>query len=206
MSDLPFPPLPPTTAALYARISTQEGNQHSENQLRELREFAARSRLTVYREYVDEISGAKGRKNRVQLEALLQDATARRFDVVLVFALDRLTREGVLKAFQYIEELSAAGVEFRSLTEPQFSTSGPHGELFIAIAAWMAKQERARLQERIKAGVARTRAAGTKLGRPRAVLDVQRAKDLLRRGYSVRKTAAALHVKPSTLQRRLKRT
>jgi DNA invertase Pin-like site-specific DNA recombinase len=193
------------TAALYARISTQEGKQFAGNQLRELRDFATRSGWTVYREYVDEISGAKGRKDRAQLDALMMDAAARRFDVVLVFALDRFTREGVLKAFQYIEQLNAWKVEFRSLTEPQFSTSGPHAELFVAIAAWMAKQERQRLQERIAAGVRRARAEGRKLGRPAAVLDVQKARDLMTAGYSMRKAAAALEAKPSTLQRRLKR-
>jgi DNA invertase Pin-like site-specific DNA recombinase len=193
------------TAALYARISTHEGKQFAENQLRELRAFAARNGWTIYREYVDEVSGAKGRADRAQLAALMMDAAARRFDVVLVFALDRFTREGVLKAFQYIEQLNAWKVEFRSLTEPQFSTSGPHAELFVAIAAWMAKQERHRLQERIAAGVKRAKAAGRKLGRPAAVLDVQKARDLVQRGYSVRQTAAALNVNPSTLQRRLKR-
>lgn len=189
--------------ALYARISTHEGKQSAENQLRELRALAARHGWTIYREYVDEASGAKARADRAALDELLQDAALGRFAIVAVFALDRLTREGVPKAFEHIEYLSHHRVEFRSLTEPHFSTSGPHGELFIAIAAWMAKQERIRLRERVTAGLDRARANGTKLGRPAEVFDLARAQTMIANGASRRETAAALRVKLTTLQRRL---
>jgi DNA invertase Pin-like site-specific DNA recombinase len=190
-------------AAFYARISTAEGKQHAANQIAEILTFAERRGWPIVERYIDEASGA--RANRDALAEMLLGAHQRKFDVLIVWALDRLTREGIPQAFDYVAKLNRAGVEFVSVTEPQFSSSGGAGEIFVALAAWFAKQERIRLQERINAGLARARSEGTRLGRKPKVLDVQRARDLMAGGNSLRQTAILLGVDAMTLHRRLAR-
>src|SRR5271155_2040069 len=190
--------------ALYARVSTRDGRQFTQNQLDGMRAYADRRGWSVIREYVDHATGSRDAAGRDELAALMAHAHAGLFDVVLVWALDRFTREGVLQAFQYIERLKASGVEFHSVTEEHFQTSGPAGELFLAVAAWMAKQERVRLRERINAGLDRARAAGKVLGRPRAGLDLTKLKRLRAEGLSVRAIAAATDTSRSTVERGLR--
>ncbi len=86
---------------------------------------------------------------------MLGDATRRKFDAVLVWALDRLTREGIKATFDYVKQLKNDGVEFISYSEAHFRTAGPAGELMLAVAAWIADQERIRMSERTKAGLKR---------------------------------------------------
>ena len=193
-------------AALYARISTNDGRQFAENQIEEIRQYASRQNWPIVKEYVDRQSGAKGTRLRDQLAQLMEDAHRRRFDIVLVWALDRFTREGVLHAFQYIERLNNSGVQFRSVTEEQFQTSGPAGELFMAVAAWMAKQERSLLQSRIKAGLARARASGVLLGRRPVIVDQVRVLDLRAQGKSIRSIAKEFGCSRSTVHRIIQRS
>ena len=86
-----------------------------------------------------------------QFRAMMTDASRRRFDVVVVWALDRFSREGVGETFDHIGRLSSHGLQFISLTEAHFRTTGPAGELMIAVAAWIAKQERLRISELVRA-------------------------------------------------------
>jgi DNA invertase Pin-like site-specific DNA recombinase len=191
--------------ALYARVSTRDGRQFTENQVDVIRGYAERRGWQVVSEYVDRGTGSAGSEERDELARLLSDAHRGLFRVVLVFSLDRFTREGVFKAFHYIERLTAAGVQFQSVTEEHFQTSGPAGELFFAVAAWMAKQERAQLRSRINAGLDRARAAGKTLGRPRKGLDLAKVERLKGEGRTVRDIAAALHTSRSTVERALRR-
>lgn len=193
-------------AALYARVSTADGRQNAENQLAELRRIADKNGWRIYREYVDQVSGA--RRDRDALAELMGDAHGRRFDVVLVFALDRFTREGVLETFKRIDELSRYGVEFHSATEPHFTTAGPLGELFVAVAAWMAQQERRRMAERITAGLRRARAEGKIFGRRRVVVDLEKLRALHAGGLGYGRisellSSAGPKVSPSTVKRRI---
>jgi DNA invertase Pin-like site-specific DNA recombinase len=190
--------------ALYARVSTRDGRQFTENQIDEMRRYASRQNWTIVREYVDRATGSKGIEGRDQLALLMEDAYKGRFDLVLVFSLDRFTREGVLKAFQYVERLTAAGVQFRSVTEEHFQTLGPAGELFMAVSAWMAKQERAQLRNRINAGLDRARAAGKILGRPRVGIDLMKTARLRSEGLSVRQVAIAMKTSKSSVERALR--
>jgi DNA invertase Pin-like site-specific DNA recombinase len=190
-------------AALYARISTHEGKQFTENQLAEMRQYCKLHNLEVVKVYLDEFTGTSG--DRAGLKALLNDAYRHRFDVVLVWALDRFTAEGVFQAFGYIERLKSSKVEFISVTEPLFGTAGPFGELFLALSAWMAKQERVRLRERIRAGLSRAREKGTRLGRPVAVLvDARKITSLRKEGKTGREVAETLGCSKATMYRRLK--
>lgn len=188
--------------AVYARVSTKDGRQTYQNQLRDIGDLCNRRNWIIAAEYVDMESGAKTDRDRPELRRLLEDAKKKRqkFGRVIVWSLDRLSREGIAKTFEYLEYLTANDVSFTSYTEPEFTTDGPGGRLLIAIAAWIAEQERRRLIERINSGIATARAKGKTLGRPRQDLaaDAIAATDHL----TVRAAAAALKVSPATIQRR----
>ncbi len=147
-------------AALYARVSTLD--QEPENQLAELRRYVDARGWTVT-EYVDRgVSGAKDR--RPALDQLIRDAKRRRFDVLVCWRLDRLGRN-LRHLILLIDELQALGVAFVSLAEGIDATT-PAGRLQLHILGAIAEFERARIAERVQAGLARARANGTRLGRP----------------------------------------
>jgi len=185
-------------AALYARVSTRDKGQDVANQLLQLREYCARQAWTIVEEYIDHESAKTG--DRAAFKRLFADTSRRRFDVVLVWALDRFTREGVLETFTYVERLREFGVAFESYTEAHFRTTGPAGELMLAVAAWIAKQERLRISERTKAGMDRARREGKHCGRPRRVFrrdEVARMRDI--EHLSWRAIAERLGVPASTV-------
>lgn len=201
----PQPPDSPRVA-VYARISTKDGRQNLENQLRELRRYARSmgwSHSAKYGTYTDQASGAS--KSRPALERMMQAAARRAFDIVLVYDLSRLTRSGPASAFEYIERLSAAGVQFHSFREEYFRTTGPAGPMLIAVAAYIAQEERRQMQARIKSGIARAKASGVRLGRPRRVVDRRRIIELRKQGKSIRAIAAKLKTTRSTVLRRLEK-
>jgi DNA invertase Pin-like site-specific DNA recombinase len=205
------------TAALYARVSLagprdkqskteqqqqKKQRQETENQLRQLREYCRKQGWKVVREYVDRMSGKRS-DNRAEFQTMMTDASRRRFDVVVVWALDRLSREGVHQTFSHIKTLKSYGVEFESHQEREFRTTGEAGELMMAIAAWIAKQERIRISERTKAGLARAVADGQVLGRRPVAFDLPLARKLRREGKSLRQIAKATGVCPATVLHRL---
>lgn len=186
-------------ACLYARVSTTDKGQDVENQLAELRSYCSRAGWEIAGEYIDHATGK--RSERDEFQRMFEDASKRKFDVVVAWALDRFTREGVLKTFEHVERLRKYGVQFDSFTEPQFRTTGPAGELMLAVAAWIAKQEAARISERTKAGLATARRNGKTLGRPHRVFrrdEVVRLHD--EEGWSWRRIAAHLRVPLSTIR------
>ena len=147
-------------AAIYARVSTFD--QEPENQLVELRRYAA-ARGWEAREFGDHgVSGAKER--RPALDAMVADAKRRRFDAVVVWRLDRLGRN-LKHLITLIDEMQALGIAFVSLGEGIDATT-PAGKLQLHILAAIAEFERARIQERVMAGLARARSQGKRLGRP----------------------------------------
>ena len=155
--------------AIYARVSTADKGQDVETQLAELRRFAASQDWEVHREYIDHQTGKD--PDRPQFRQLFTDAACRRFDVVLFWALDRFTREGALQTLQHLNTLSSYGVAYRSFREPYLDSCGVFKEAVIAVLGTIAKQERLRISERVRAGVARARANGVQLGRPRRIFD-----------------------------------
>jgi DNA invertase Pin-like site-specific DNA recombinase len=161
-------------------VSTAGGRQEVENQLDDLRRFAVTQSWEVAVEYVDHESS--GHAARPEFLRMLGDAAQRRFDVLLFWALDRLTREGALRTLQYLNQLTKYGVAFRSFREPFIDSCGPFSDAVIAILGCIAKQERARIQERVQAGMDRVRVHGTRsgrpVGRPRAIVDADKVLDL----------------------------
>lgn len=171
--------------------------QDTENQLVELRRYALGQEWEIT-EYVDYATGKHS--HREAFQRMFEDATRRKFRLVLVWALDRFTREGVSETFIHIKKLLDYGVDFESFTEAQFRTTGQAGDLMIGIAAWIAKQERQRISERTKAGLARARLRGKRLGRPSKVFRRDEVVRLRAAKWSWRKISAALKVPVSTVR------
>jgi DNA invertase Pin-like site-specific DNA recombinase len=190
-------------AALYARVSTQHKGQETANQLLQLRECCQAQHWSVLQEYEDHESG--GKSERTAFQQMLRDAAARRFDVLFFWSLDRLTREGTLATLKYLELLESYGVRWRSLTEPWIDSAGPFRDVIISLLASLAKQERVRISERVRAGLTRARQYGTRsgrsIGRPRSVFDRDRVLELRRQRFSWRKIAKMIGVSPTTVRR-----
>jgi DNA invertase Pin-like site-specific DNA recombinase len=177
-------------AAIYARVSTLD--QEPENQLQELRRYAEARGWTA-RKFIDRgISGAKER--RPALDDLLRDARRRRFDVVVCWRLDRLGRN-LKHLITLLEEFQALGIAFVSLAEGIDATT-PAGKLQMHILGAIAEFERARIAERVRAGLQRARTQGKRLGRPR-----KSATAIVVPGGSVRAAAQVWGVSKSTAAR-----
>ena len=146
-------------AALYARVSTITG-QNPELQISELNEYAARRGWPVVAEFVDRVSGAK--ESRPALNRLMADARQRKFDVVVVWKIDRFGRS-LRHLVNALAELEAVGVPFISLHD-NLDLSTPSGRLMFQIIGAMAEFERALIRERVQAGLANAKKKGKKLG------------------------------------------
>lgn len=171
--------------AIYARVST--GDQDVEVQTRELREYVGRRGWTIAGEYLDAgVSGAKDR--RPALDRLLRDVRQRRVDVVCCWALDRLGRS-LRHLVMLLDEFGALGVDLICFTQP-IDTTTASGRLTFGVLACVAEFERSMIRERVRAGVAKARASGKRLGRPPARVDEGRVLALRQAGLSLREIAA----------------
>jgi DNA invertase Pin-like site-specific DNA recombinase len=146
-------------AALYVRVSTVD--QHPETQLLDLREMAALRGYEIVRTYEDRISGAKAK--RPGLDQLMADARKRRFEIVVVWAFDRMARS-VRHFLEILDELNHLGIEFVSFRE-NIDTGGPLGRAMVVIVGAIAELERNLIVERIRAGMRRAKLEGQRLGR-----------------------------------------
>jgi len=195
-----------TRAAIYARVSTKDGRQDTENQLRQLRTFAATQDWSIVHEYVDRASGKRG--DREQFQKMFSAASRRRFDCLLFWSLDRLSREGTVKTLNHLERLNGYGVNYRSFTEQYLDSTGMFKEAVIGILAAVAKQERVRLSERTIAGLQRAKAQGRVGGRPKTEDTepklVTRIERLRSEGHSIRTIAVEVKKSPNTILRLLK--
>ena len=189
--------------ALYARVSTLD--QTTANQLFDLRQMAAQRGFTVIEEYVDHgISGTRAR--RPALDKMMNDARHGRFDIVLVWAADRLARS-VKHFVEVLSELDHLGIAFISFRE-QIDTAGPLGRAVMIIVSAIAELERSLIVERVRAGMRRARLEGRHIGRRPLDIDhaaVLRDRD---RGLSLTQVAKAHGISRSmvskiTRQRRL---
>jgi DNA invertase Pin-like site-specific DNA recombinase len=150
-------------AVLYLRVSTVE--QTTANQERELRDIAIRIGCDIVKVYKDHgISGAKGRDKRPAFDALCRAATRREFDVVMAWSVDRLGRS-LQDLVAFLSELHALGVDL-FLHQQGLDTTTPSGKAMFQMMGVFAEFERAMIQERVRAGLARARAEGKQLGRP----------------------------------------
>jgi DNA invertase Pin-like site-specific DNA recombinase len=156
-----------TRVAIYARVSTDNKGQDPENQLRQLRSWCGRMGYAVVSEYVEHESGGNGAEQRKEYARLFADAARREFDMVLVWALDRFSRNGMAATVIDLQRLASYGVSFHSYTEEHLSTDNEFvRNILLATLASLAKLEREKISQRTKAGLERARAMGKRLGRP----------------------------------------
>jgi len=153
-------------AALYLRVSTVD--QHPETQVYDLRQMAAQRGYEIAKEYIDRISGVKAR--RPGLDEMMRDARRGPFEVVLVWASDRIARS-VRHFLEVLDELNHLEIEFVSFRE-QIDTGGPLGRAIVVIIGAIAELERNLIVERVRAGMRRARLEGRHIGRP--ALDLNR--------------------------------
>jgi DNA invertase Pin-like site-specific DNA recombinase len=149
----------------YMRVSTVD--QHPETQLLDLRQMAAQRGYEIAKEYTDRISGVKAR--RPGLDEMMRDARRGRFDVVLVWACDRVARS-TRHFLELLDEFNHLGIEFVSFRE-QIDTGGPLGRAIVVIIGAIAELERNLIVERVRAGMRRARLEGRQIGRPALALD-----------------------------------
>jgi DNA invertase Pin-like site-specific DNA recombinase len=151
-------------------------------------------------EHTDRASGKSGDRN--QFKAMFEDASKREFDVLLFWSLDRLCREGTVEMLNHLRRLTHYGVHWRSFTEQYLDSTGIFREAVIGILAAVAKQERIRISERVKAGPDRARKQGRIGGRPRSEEDLRlmaQVRKLRTSGMSIRTIAQQLGQSPTTI-------
>jgi DNA invertase Pin-like site-specific DNA recombinase len=188
-------------AVLYLRVSTLD--QTTANQERELREVASRIGCEITKIYKDHgISGAKGRDKRPAFDALCRDATHRRFDLVMAWSVDRLGRS-LQDLVCFLSDLHSLGIDL-FLHQQGLDTTTPSGKAMFQMLGVFAEFERAMIQERVRAGLARAKAEGRQLGRPKIADKIERAiqaalKKKNRQG--LRKIASTVGVGVGTVQR-----
>jgi putative DNA-invertase from lambdoid prophage Rac len=186
-------------AAIYVRTSTAD--QHPENQLPELRKLAAHNGLAVVEVYEEQASATR---DRPAFERMMDEASQRGFNVLLVWALDRLGRS-MIGVVDTVRRLDEYGCRLLSVREPWMDTKGPIRQLLTALFGWIAEQERDRIVERTRAGLQRARASGTQLGRRARSVDLDRMRELRGQGKSWDAIAADLGVGRGTLRRAIGR-
>ena len=181
------------TVALYARVSTS--TQTAENQLLDLRATAARAGYQIITEFVDSgISGAKGRADRPQLDALLKAATQRKFEMVMVWDISRLGRS-LQNLVEILTELQSLKIDL-FFQQQGLDTSTSSGRMMFSVFCALAEYERELIRERVIAGQQRAKAQGRKLGRPSKLNEgLKSAIRLLReKGMGIKQIAAQCQV------------
>jgi len=157
---------------LYARVSLDDNDtkhrmQDPENQLVPMREYAKAMGWEIHKEYIDHMSGAN--PARPAFREMMQDVMLRRSAGILVWSLDRFSREGIMSTLSYVKQLKDRGAWLKSMTESWLDTSqGGITDIVLAVMSWASAEERKKISERTKAGIARKRALGKwKGGRPK---------------------------------------
>lgn len=185
--------------ALYARVSTD--GQSPENQVRELIGVGQRLNWTVVETFIDHgISGAKGRDQRPAFDRVLRGVTRRDFDLVAAWSVDRLSRS-LVDLMQFLQEIRGRGVGLY-LHQQGLDTTTPAGRAMLQMLGVFAEFERALIQERVRAGLARARSQGKRLGRPPMTDELAgRIRRSLAQGNGIHKTARLLGCGVGTVQK-----
>ncbi len=185
-------------AALYLRVSTVD--QHPETQVHDLRQMAAQRGLQIVREYTDKISGTKAR--RPGLDEMLHDARRGRFDVLLIWAFDRIGRS-TRHFLEVLDELTRLKIDFISFRE-NVDTGGPLGRALVVIIGAIAELERSLIVERVRAGMRRAKLEGRQIGRKPLDIDRPGVKRDRARGQSLTQIAKSHNISRATVCRVLK--
>ena len=182
-------------AALYLRVSTVD--QHPETQLHDLRQMTTQRGYQIIQEYTDRISGVKAR--RPGLGDMMRDARRGKFDVILVWACDRIARS-TRHLLEILDEFNRLNVEFVSFRE-SIDTSGPLGRAIVVIIGAIAELERNLIVERVRAGMRRAKLEGRHIGRNPIAVDREAILCDRRRGESLRQIARGHRISTATVRR-----
>ncbi len=191
---------PQKTVAIYARVSTDK--QKVDMQIGELRQFVARSAWRIHREFIDQ-SASGANTNRPAFSEMMDEARKRKFNVLLVWKLDRLSRS-LKDLINTLDELGSLGIDFVSY-DNNLDTSTPTGKLVFQIVGAVAEFERDIIKERVIAGLVNARRKGKRLGRPPVPADLyDQAQELRRQGWSFRRIGHKLGIDEGTIRKRFK--
>jgi DNA invertase Pin-like site-specific DNA recombinase len=182
--------------ALYARVSTLDKGQDPETQLIQLRQYAQNRNFKVIGEFIDYASGTT--QDRIQYKLMMEAAKKRKIDVVLVWRYDRFARstQALVNA---LKEFQSSGIDFISFQE-NIDTTSPTGELVFHVMASLAQFESSLISQRVKAGMARAKAQGKQISRPRLPIEQQqRIFKLRKRGFSMNKISKQLGIAYGTV-------
>ena len=191
--------------ALYCRVSTSTKDQTTENQLRELKSYCDRMGYKIYKVYEDEVSGAKSREKRPAYSELCKDAFLKKFDVIIGWDVSRFGRS--MKEFvSFLSDMDEKGIGVIAVKNG-LDTSSSSGRMMMKLIGVLEEWNREMLVERTNAGLARTVANGTKLGRRKVTNDTMTAKiiELRNDKKSLREIASEVGVSTATVQRELKK-
>ena len=182
--------------AIYARVSTDR--QSTESQLNTLREYIEKREWNLFKEYIDEGFTGSNTK-RPAFKEMMADAKKRRFDVLLVYKLDRLSRS-LKDLIITLDDLKSTGIDFVSY-DNSLDTTTPTGRLIFHVVGSVAEFEREIIKERVKSGLENARRKGKRLGRPPVSSAlVEEAKRLRSQGMPYRKIGLQLGIPESTVR------
>ncbi len=189
------------TVALYARVSTKDKGQDTENQLLQLRRFCQAQGWVVVGEYVDQKTGRTSDREAFQL--LFQHAYEKRFTLCLFWSLDRFSREGATDTLVHLRKLTSYGVQWKSFTEQYLDSAGIFADVIVSLLSTLARQESVRRSERASAAYQKLVSQGRTehLGRKRLVLDRKQVRALAASGMSTRAIAAKLKISHTSVHR-----
>ena len=191
--------------ALYCRVSTSTKDQTTENQVRELKSYCDRMGYEVVKIYEDEVSGAKSRESRPAYSELCKDAFLKKFDIIIGWDVSRFGRS--MKEFvSFLSDMDEKGIGVIAVKNG-LDTSSSSGRMMMKLIGVLEEWNREMLIERTRAGLARTVANGTKLGRKKITNDKMTAKiiELRNDKKSIRAIASEVGVSTATVQRELKK-
>jgi DNA invertase Pin-like site-specific DNA recombinase len=181
---------------IYSRVSKETSD--NTNQLIILRDYCQKMNYDIYDEYVDVVSG--GSSNRPEFNRMMHDASKRKFDLLLFFALDRLTREGTRATIKYLQMLDDYRIAYKSYSELYIDSAGIFKDVIIALLSTLAKQERIRISERVKAGLEKSRLQGRVGGRPNLEASkIEKIREMKSTGMSILGISKQLQVSRGTI-------
>ena len=188
---------------IYSRISTNE--QDTENQTRLLIEYAERQGWEIMEVISEEaVSGGVSVFVRKESARVLRLVRQRRFDVLLTFACDRITRNGATELLMFLQKLSEFKVKFVSYTEEYISSLGDYAPIVLSVLGVLGKMEKQKISLRTKAALANLKAKGKKLGRPTDVVaNLEQLRELRQRGHSLSEISKITGVSKTRVHRLL---
>jgi DNA invertase Pin-like site-specific DNA recombinase len=182
---------------IYSRVSKESSD--NTNQLIILRDYCQKKNYEVYDEYIDVVSG--GSPNRPEFNRMMQDASRHRFSMCFFYALDRFTREGTRKTILYLQMLEDYGVSYKSYTEQYIDSSGIFKDVIVSLLSTLALQEKIRISQRVKAGLAKSKILYGRIGgRPKLEdIKIEKIRGLKSKGNSILAISKQLKISRGTV-------